>query len=137
MTPPHRAAMFSESPAMVAALLNTGAELEARDKRGWTPLHLAAGFSKSSAVVMALLDAGADPKAWDEDGKTPWAHVQENDALKGTVRMNGPDVTRGRIAALEKRPFSGHPPEGPERVLGFLPPWLSGCIGPLSEACRY
>ena len=41
-TPLHAAAGFSESPAVIAALLDAGADLQARDVNGRTPLHVAA-----------------------------------------------------------------------------------------------
>ena len=83
-TPMHYAAQ-SASPALVAALAQAGAELNAPDaKGGWTPLHLAAWFSTTPSVVAALLSAGADPAARDKAGKTPWDYAQENAALEGT-----------------------------------------------------
>ena len=83
-TPMHYAAQ-SASPALVTALAQAGAELNAPDaKGGWTPLHLAAWFSTTPAVVAALLAAGADPAARDKAGKTPWDYARENAALEGT-----------------------------------------------------
>ena len=66
------------------ALLDAGADPNARTDDGWTPLHWAARLTDNSAVIVALLDAGADPNARDEDGWTPWDMAQENDALDGT-----------------------------------------------------
>ena len=40
-TPLHRAAAF-KNPAVITALLNAGANLNARAKDGLTPLHVAA-----------------------------------------------------------------------------------------------
>ena len=83
-TPMHYAAQ-SASPALVTALAQAGAELNAPDAKGaWTPLHLAAWFSTTPSVVAALLAAGADPAARDEAGKTPWDYARENAALEGT-----------------------------------------------------
>ena len=83
-TPMHYAAQ-SASPALVTALAQAGAELNAPDaKGGWTPLHLAAWFSTTPSVVAALLAAGADPAARDKAGKTPWDYARENAALEGT-----------------------------------------------------
>lgn len=44
-TPLHWAARSSETPSVLAALLDAGADPKARDKSGWTHLHQAAMFS--------------------------------------------------------------------------------------------
>jgi ankyrin repeat protein len=51
-------------------LLKHGADVSARDDRGWTVLHPMAGFSDIQAVDR-LLKAGADPEACDNVGRTP------------------------------------------------------------------
>ena len=55
----------------VTALLEAGADLNARDENGWTPLHTAAAGSKIPGTVTALLEAGADLNAREENGWTP------------------------------------------------------------------
>ena len=76
--------MVSSTPAVVTALLNAGADPNARNELGATPLHFAARSSKTPAVVSALLDAGADPDARDQYGDTPWDVLPENSPLRGT-----------------------------------------------------
>ena len=56
---------------MVAALLNAGADPNARNRKGWTPLHHGALYRRAPLAVTALLLAGADPNAQAGDGKTP------------------------------------------------------------------
>ena len=72
-TPLHFAAAHSDSPDVVKALLDSGANIEAREEQvGATPLHAAAQSSKSPDVVKALLDAEANIEARDEqNGATP------------------------------------------------------------------
>ncbi len=70
-TPLHVAAGFKEDTSVIQALLDVGAELDARDARGRTPLHLAAAFNENPAVIRAFLDAGADRNARDEFDSTP------------------------------------------------------------------
>ena len=85
MTPLHFAAGFNDNPAIIAALVAAGAELEARLEEGLlSPLHLAAGFNHNPAVIEALLDAGADRRAQDEDGNIPWDYAEDRVELQGS-----------------------------------------------------
>jgi len=91
MTPLHKAAIFSETPAIVTALLAAGIDIEARDEEGRTPLHAAAMLSETPAIVTTLLDAGANPTAKTAAGATAFALIQENEGLKGSdayLRLN-------------------------------------------------
>jgi hypothetical protein len=56
-------------PAVVAAFLAKGAELNARDERGRTALHWAVA-RRVPECVKQLIAAGADLDAADRDGKT-------------------------------------------------------------------
>ena len=66
---------WSDDPGVIKALVEAGADLEARNEKDVTPLHVAAGYSDIPAIVTALLKAGADLEARDERGWTPlhWA----------------------------------------------------------------
>ena len=66
----HAAAGFSESPAVVEALLKAGADVDVRDQEGASPLHHAA-MSVFPANVKILLQAGASVKGRTNNGKTP------------------------------------------------------------------
>ena len=82
--PLHQAAGHNNNPAVITALLNAGANPNARDKSGATPLHWAARFNQQPAVIAALLDAGADTAAQDEKGHVPSDYAEENRALTGS-----------------------------------------------------
>jgi len=66
----------------VKALIDAGADVEARAKNGSTPLHFAAW--RNAETVKALIDAGADPRQrTTEFGVTP-LHAA---AARGTAEM--------------------------------------------------
>lgn len=67
----HLAALQGEMQ-VAEALLNGGANVDARDKHGDTPLHLAAAKG-NLAIVKMLVARGADVNARDESGATPLA----------------------------------------------------------------
>jgi cytohesin len=58
------------TPAQVAACVEAGESLSARDSDGETPLHLAGSFSDDPAVIRVLLDAGARPDVPNNDDDT-------------------------------------------------------------------
>ena len=69
-TPLHRAVGFNDL-AVIAALLEAGANLELRTDQGLTPLHVAVGFNKNPAIIAALLEAGANLEARTDRDWTP------------------------------------------------------------------
>ncbi|MYK06653.1 MAG: hypothetical protein F4040_02825, partial [Synechococcus sp. SB0670_bin_20] len=54
LTPLHAAAETSETPAVVQALLDAGADLNARDKDGKTPLDQAKQHNQTLTVLQVL-----------------------------------------------------------------------------------
>jgi ankyrin repeat protein len=89
----HVAAAAYDS-AIAAALIDLGAQVAARNRRGAQPLHYAADGSPGSAtwdppaqarVVALLVGAGADPDAFDRDGVGP-LHRAVRTRSTGAVR---------------------------------------------------
>jgi len=81
-TPLHEAAVKGDAAA-VAALLDAGADPDARTEKGATPLHIAT-LKGHAAAIAPLLDAGADPDARTEDGTTPFDLIPKDSPLIGT-----------------------------------------------------
>ena len=93
--PLHLAARFSGSPAVIKALLEGGAEPNAKTTaQDATPLHLAALLNGNPAVITALLKGGADPNARTAKGFTPLhtaAQVNANPAIVAALLNGGAD----------------------------------------------
>jgi ankyrin repeat protein len=73
-------AAASYRPDMVSQLIQAGANVRARNRRGCEPLHSAAvggpdsprwNPAAQSATIVRLIEAGADPNAQNMDGATP------------------------------------------------------------------
>ena len=93
VTPLH-AAVSSQQDAMMALLLASGADANARSLGGVTPLGDAAGVGRADYVAR-LLAAGADARAVDASGHTPlmWATETGGDLpLVRTLVEHGADV---------------------------------------------
>lgn len=68
-TPLHLAAANAD-PGALKALIDAGANPNARDHDGMTPLHVAA-YSQNAAHAQLLLEAGANPHALTASGRDP------------------------------------------------------------------
>ncbi|MBC6443871.1 MAG: hypothetical protein GDA50_00340 [Alphaproteobacteria bacterium GM202ARS2] len=55
--------MKRATPEDIKHQLDSGADVNARDKHGATPLHFAVVFNKKHDVIKVLLNAGADANA--------------------------------------------------------------------------
>lgn len=99
-TPLHLAAKSGFDSTAISALLEGGAELEAKDRRGQTALHYAAQNDRTAAVS-ALVDAGANVDAEDREGRTPlhWAPFSRS----GAAKWNSWDFTFARRCFPDER----------------------------------
>ena len=72
LTPLHAAATYSEDPAVIQALLDAGAPVEATDAvSGATSLSLAIRDNGVPAIIEVLLAGGSNPETPDQTGLTP------------------------------------------------------------------
>ena len=74
---PLHAAIASRNPDAVAAILDAGPDVNARQQVGYTPL-MGAAAGGSADVVEWLLARGADPSLTSEDGKTAATVAREH-----------------------------------------------------------
>ena len=82
----------------VKALIEAGADLNAKENDGWTALHLAACNGKLDCVK-ALIEAGADLNAKDNDGWTALhlaARYGKLDCVKALIEA-GADLNAKRM----------------------------------------
>ena len=99
------AGMRNSNPAVITALIESGADPGAHDEGGGTPLHAAAAAGSNPSVITALIEAGADPGARGAGGWTP-LHV-------AAIRNSDPAV----ITAL----IEGGADPGARDDMGFTP----------------
>ena len=106
-----RSNIHPEVPELIKTLVKSGADVNAKDKDGWTPLIYAARSLSDFCLekVTTLLSLKADVHAKDKSGKTAIDHAREKEDLENT------DVVRIlEEAALKQKEqgrqsiFSGH-----------------------------
>ena len=82
---PLQVALLTGQEAVVRLLVARGADVRARQERGFTPLHEAALLGKDMLIAL-LLDKGADVNAASEDGATP-LDAALHGKHQGTVKL--------------------------------------------------
>ncbi len=68
---PTSSAIDNQNAEVIIALINAGANINARDGYGYTPLHLARKNNKKPEMITVLLNATTDANLRDEDTFTP------------------------------------------------------------------
>lgn len=110
-TPLHWAALLVPAKmavSMARALLDGGADPNARDRGGATPLHRAALRPDNAVLVCLLLQKGADPNARDADDDTPlhWACTSgeaDAEALKALVKKGADPDARNKAGKTARQ----------------------------------
>ena len=100
-TPLHCAAFGNPNPLVIFALLEGGANANAKTTTGWTPLHAATYANPNPDVIAALLNGGADanvrineswtigdtfpysPSRLDSDRQSDYLYALDGEALRG------------------------------------------------------
>ena len=90
---------------MIGCLLESGAEVHARDKNGATPLHRAVR-TRCAAAVRCLLDAGSDPAKKNKSGSTPFHLAVQNTGRGGSGAPEAREAQRRIIADFVARKVS-------------------------------
>lgn len=103
-------AVLHGDPAIVAAVLDAGGDVDERDASGNTPLHAVAYFGRDAAGRL-LVDRGADPRAGNVVGRLPAAAMAlpadvaaEFAPLVGLDPLGVDDVLQGRARLREVLP---------------------------------
>ena len=105
-SPLRLAARYTETPAVIQALLAAGSDVEGRNGRGQTPLHGAADSNRNPSVAETLLNAGADPNARGRDEDTPLHVAAAYNLRSGDRRACDASIScwGGRIGAGRSGP---------------------------------
>ena len=98
-------AVSNEQLAVVMYLISKGADVNVRNRDGWTPLHWAAHLNKGIDVARFLIARGANLNAKTKSGDTPleWARHMDNTVLIRYLES----MSRGSISRGTSRSSSG------------------------------
>jgi hypothetical protein len=81
-------------PDALAALLESGVDINAQDEHGWTALCWAAGTGDANLVAM-LLERGADPTLMGRDARTPLMIARAAGRRDAAILLESAEQKRG------------------------------------------
>ncbi len=124
-TPLHVALKMAAGAEIVRALLDGGADPDARDARDDTPLHVAARTAGSAAAIGVLLERGAMVDVANARDRTPLHGAAEHATTIAEMRVlleagAGPDIRSGRTFGTTPRELAARQPEGPQATALML-----------------
>lgn len=120
-TPLHMA----HTPDQVQALLDAGADINARDDYGATPLHLQSITPRPTAenleIVKTLVEAGADLKAENEQGLQPWKYVRLRSSVASSHLDTYNDIAQTAVElGVSVDDYLSANPQAKERLDRFM-----------------
>ena len=94
--PRFRSNLPDENSNIITALIEAGANPNAKNKNGQTPLHAAilkgGNMGKNLPVILSLLKAGADPNAQDKNGWNSLHYATYNKAAQAIKNKTGANL---------------------------------------------
>ena len=79
---------------VVKTLVEAGADPMAKSGIEWTPLHAATSWNRDISVIEAMLEAGADPQARSKSGSIPLHDAQTKEVVKTLVEAGADPMAK-------------------------------------------
>lgn len=116
-------AIRNENLKKLKKIINSGANVNAKDKEGMFPLMLAAGNSKNTEIIKILVEAGADVNAKGELGVTPLICAAYNNKNPEIIKMladSGANVNEKANTNLTPLMAAAHYNKNPQIVTTLI-----------------